>query len=214
MIIAPIISAMMALDGRPSVSSGMKEVCAPALLADSGPATPSMAPLPNRLGSLRRPSSRACSSRTPPARRRRPAGCRGASPGRCRAAPAARRRGSPAGSARGRACCVLTGGARAASRCSRLRMISTMPNMPDDQGKEVDAVPDRRDAERVAREPAVDVGADETEQQADQHHPDRLDHRAVRQDHRRDQAEHHQREIVRRVELLGDARRAAGRTPR
>ena len=32
----------------PSVSIGMKDVWAPALLADSGPATPSMAPLPNR----------------------------------------------------------------------------------------------------------------------------------------------------------------------
>ena len=52
MIMAPIIRAMMALDGRPSVSSGMNEVCAAALLADSGPATPSMAPLPNRVGSL------------------------------------------------------------------------------------------------------------------------------------------------------------------
>ena len=46
-IIAPIISAITALDGMPSVSSGMKEVCAPALLADSGAATPSIAPLPN-----------------------------------------------------------------------------------------------------------------------------------------------------------------------
>ena len=52
MIIAPIISAMTGLDGIPSVSIGMKEVCAPALLADSGAATPSMAPLPKRLGSL------------------------------------------------------------------------------------------------------------------------------------------------------------------
>ena len=51
-IIAPIISAMMALDGSPSVSSGMNEVCAAALLADSGPATPSIAPLPKREGSL------------------------------------------------------------------------------------------------------------------------------------------------------------------
>src|SRR3990172_8035843 len=47
MIMAPIMSAMTGLDGMPSVSIGMKEVCAPALLADSGPATPSMAPLPN-----------------------------------------------------------------------------------------------------------------------------------------------------------------------
>ena len=51
MIMAPIISAMMAFDGKPSVSSGMNEVCAAALLADSGPATPSIAPLPKRLGS-------------------------------------------------------------------------------------------------------------------------------------------------------------------
>jgi hypothetical protein len=51
MIIAPIISAMMAFDGRPSVSSGMNEVCAAALFADSGPATPSIAPLPKRDGS-------------------------------------------------------------------------------------------------------------------------------------------------------------------
>ena len=47
MVIAPTISAITALDGMPRVSSGMKEVCAAALLADSGPATPSMAPWPN-----------------------------------------------------------------------------------------------------------------------------------------------------------------------
>ena len=46
-VIAPTISAITALGGMPSVSSGMNEVCAPALLADSGPATPRMAPLPN-----------------------------------------------------------------------------------------------------------------------------------------------------------------------
>ena len=44
-IIAPIISAMTGLDGIPSVSSGMNDVCAPALLADSGPATPATAPV-------------------------------------------------------------------------------------------------------------------------------------------------------------------------
>ena len=47
MIIAPIISAITGFDGMPSVSIGMKEVCAPALLANSGAATPSIAPLPN-----------------------------------------------------------------------------------------------------------------------------------------------------------------------
>jgi hypothetical protein len=34
---APTISAITALGGMPSVSSGMNEVCEPALLADSGP---------------------------------------------------------------------------------------------------------------------------------------------------------------------------------
>ena len=54
MIMAPIISAMTAFDGMPSVSIGMNEVCAPALLALSGPATPSIAPLPNASGCLDR----------------------------------------------------------------------------------------------------------------------------------------------------------------
>ena len=48
MISAPTISAITALAGMPRVSSGMKEVCAAALLAASGPATPSIAPVPNR----------------------------------------------------------------------------------------------------------------------------------------------------------------------
>jgi len=43
---------MIGLVGIPSVSIGMKDVCAPALLADSGPATPSMAPFPKRSGSF------------------------------------------------------------------------------------------------------------------------------------------------------------------
>src|SRR5262245_1660227 len=51
-VMAPIIIAMLAPEGMPSARSGMNEVCAPALLADSGPATPSMAPRPNRDGSL------------------------------------------------------------------------------------------------------------------------------------------------------------------
>ena len=50
MIIAPIISAITGLAGMPSVSMGMNEVWAPALLAASGAATPSIAPLPNRSG--------------------------------------------------------------------------------------------------------------------------------------------------------------------
>ena len=86
MIIAPIISAITGLDGMPSVSIGMNEVCAPALLADSGPATPSIAPLPNRSGCLESALLDACRRRTPPASRRRPAGCRAPSRSPCRAA--------------------------------------------------------------------------------------------------------------------------------
>src|SRR5450631_1077239 len=52
MVIAPTINAMTAFSGMPNVSSGMNEVCAPALLADSGPATPWIAPFPKRLGSF------------------------------------------------------------------------------------------------------------------------------------------------------------------
>ena len=74
----------------------------------------------------------------------------------------------------------------------------------DHHGKEIEPVPKHRDAERVARGAAVDVGADEAEQEPDHDHGDRLDHRAVRQHHRGDEPEHHQREIVRRVELLGE----------
>ena len=49
-IMPPIIIAITALDGMPSVSIGMNEVCAAALLALSGPATPSIMPLPNFSG--------------------------------------------------------------------------------------------------------------------------------------------------------------------
>ena len=50
MVMAPTISAITALGGMPSVSSGMNEVCAAALLALSGAATPWMAPRPKRSG--------------------------------------------------------------------------------------------------------------------------------------------------------------------
>src|SRR6476469_10055779 len=51
-IIAPTIIAMTAFSGMPSVSSGMNDVCAQALFADSGPATPWIAPLQNSDGSV------------------------------------------------------------------------------------------------------------------------------------------------------------------
>ena len=50
MVMAPTISAITALGGMPSVSNGMNDVCAAALLALSGAATPWMAPWPKRSG--------------------------------------------------------------------------------------------------------------------------------------------------------------------
>ena len=84
MIIAPIIRAITGFAGMPKVSMGMKEVCAAALLADSGAATPSIAPLPKRSGVFETFFPR-CRRRTRPGRGRRPAGCRARSRGRCRA---------------------------------------------------------------------------------------------------------------------------------
>src|SRR3990170_3303552 len=52
MVSAPRMSAITALAGMPSVSVGMNLHWASALFADSGPATPSMAPLPKRDGSF------------------------------------------------------------------------------------------------------------------------------------------------------------------
>ncbi len=51
---APKMTAIVALAGIPNVSSGMNDEVAAALLAVSGEATPSMAPFPNRDGSLAR----------------------------------------------------------------------------------------------------------------------------------------------------------------
>ena len=47
---APSSSAITTFGGMPSVISGMNAPPAAALLAASGPATPSIAPLPNRSG--------------------------------------------------------------------------------------------------------------------------------------------------------------------
>jgi hypothetical protein len=51
MVRAPSISAITPLAGSPSVSIGINLHCASALLAASGPATPSIAPCPKREGS-------------------------------------------------------------------------------------------------------------------------------------------------------------------
>ena len=56
----------------------------------------------------------------------------------------------------------------------------------------------------------VDVGADQAEQQAEEHHGDRLDDRAARQHDGGHQAERHQRAIVGGSEFLRHARQRLG----
>ena len=73
-----------------------------------------------------------------------------------------------------------------------------------DQRHEADAVEQIADAERVARVAGVDVGADQPQQHAEEDHAQRLDDRAARQHDGEDEAQRHQREIVRRRELLGE----------
>ena len=58
-------------------------------------------------------------------------------------------------------------------------MISAKPNMPIAIDDEVDAVGELRNAEAVARDAGIDVGADQAEHQTEHHHGDRLEERAV-----------------------------------
>ncbi len=77
-------------------------------------------------------------------------------------------------------------------------------------GREVDAVAELGDVEGEALGAGVDVGADQAEQQAEEDHGDRLDHRAAGQHHGGDEAERHQRAIVGRAEFLRHARQGLG----
>ena len=58
-IMAAIITAGMGPEGTPNASMGTKAPEVAELLADSGPATPSMAPCPKRSGCLERRRSTA-----------------------------------------------------------------------------------------------------------------------------------------------------------
>jgi hypothetical protein len=87
-----------------------------------------------------------------------------------------------------------------------------MPWMVSARG-DVNPVGQFRNAESEARSAGVAVGADETDQETEHDHGDRLDQRAMSQHHRGDEAEHHQREIFRRSERsahFGERRRKRG----
>jgi hypothetical protein len=89
-----------------------------------------------------------------------------------------------------------------------------MPEDADRHRHEVQPVRIFADPEREARRAGVDIGADETQQQAERHHRERLDERAVRQRDRGDEADHHQREIFGRAELAARSRRKRRRKER
>ena len=211
MIMAPTISAITALDGMPSVSMGMNEVWAAALLAASGAATPSTAPLPNSPGFLRelllqrigREGAQRRSAARQHAEQRTERGA--AQDGRDGSADLLARR----------------------PQASRLLMapvrFQVLLEIDDDLGdaeqahgdrREVDAVAEFRNVEGEALGAGVDVGADQAEQQAEEHHGDRLGHRAAGQHDGRDEAERHQGAIVGGPEFLRHARSAARRRSR
>jgi hypothetical protein len=76
---------------------------------------------------------------------------------------------------------------------------------------EIDTVAEFRDVEREALGAGVHIRADQTEQQAEEDHGDRLDDRAAGQDHGGDETERHQRAIVGRTELSAPCASAARR---
>ena len=157
-ISAPIISAITGFDGMPSVSIGMNEVCAPALFAASGAATPSIAPLPN---------SRRVARHLLLQRVRRERGEHRAAAGQDAEERAER---GAAQDRRDHALEVLARRHQAGrSSSTTSERVASFSQVGDDLAEpehahrdddEVDAVGQLRQAEREARDARVDVGAD------------------------------------------------------
>ena len=192
---APTISAMMALPGMPSVSSGMKLVCAPALLAASGAATPSMAPRPKRSGVR----DDFLLERIGREGRQRRAAARQHAEDRAERGAAQDRRdaGADFGSRLGHRLLQLDRQQAAVLRPAERDGELGDAEQADRDRHEADAVAEAREIHRHARRAGIDVDADEPEQQADQHHGHGLFRRAMREHHRAGEAEHHQAEIFR-----------------
>ena len=202
-IMAPIISAITALPGRPSVSIGMNEVCAPALLAASGSGDAFDRAVAEARGVARdlllQHIGRERGQRRAAARQH----------AEQRAEPGAAQRRRP----RQLDLVARRHQLRDALRQQRAALAAARQigddladaEHADRQHRELDAVGELGEVEGEALRRGLPVGADQAEQQPEHDHGDRLDHRAMRQHHRRDQAEHHQREIFRRAERLSDA---------
>jgi hypothetical protein len=162
----------------PSVSNGMNEVCAPALLALSGPATPSIAP---------RPEHRAVAGQD--AEHRADAG---RAHHRAEAAPQVLARGQQAPELRDR-------------DVARLGVLEVPQDLrdaehPHREHGEVDPVGQLGDPEGEPLLAGLEVGADRGKEQAEHDHDHRLQHRAAREHHREPQAENHQAEVLGRTE--------------
>ena len=195
MVIAPTMSAMTALGGMPRERSGMNEVCAPALFADSGPGHPLDGPAPEaprvprelllqRVG-RERPEHRAVAGQDPQrsAPRRLPRSDRGGRLAELLARWAGRR---PIGAAP----------RRAARSTSRFRSTSAKPKTPIARTAKSMPSDERRAAEGHPLGAGLEVGAHRGEEQAEQDHRDRLRDRPAGQHHRERQPRDHQREVL------------------
>ena len=197
----------MAEVGSPSVSSGTSTPAAAALFAASGPATPSIAPLPNSSGVLATAASRSRRRGRSGSPRRRPAARRSGSRARCRAATASTSAASPRG--------VIQTEPRTGIDCSCRRVSQAGGDVErladreqaDRDDDDVDAVEQLRDAEGEARLPGQACrcrpGRGEPEEQATR--SPRTSERAEQRGHR-DEGQHHQREVLGRPELRRRAR--------
>jgi hypothetical protein len=175
----------------PSVSIGMNEVCAPALLADSGPATPSIAPWPKREGSLA--SFFSAAARQHAERRAERGAAQHGGPGELEVRA---RRPQPRD---------LFCDDRAAFLCSReVGDDLAHAEQADRHHREFQAVRERGETERETCAAGIAVGTDEPEQEAEDDHGHGLEHRAMGEHDRGYEAEQHEREIFRRAERLAD----------
>ena len=200
---APSRSAVTALPGMPSESSGIMLPPTAALFADSGPATPSIAPLPKRVGSraMRRSTAydmKAAVTGPPP----------GTSPSR-KPSPLPRRIGfhdARQSAAVGHRPRIRSATQRVAR--DRLDVGEDLGDAeePDDDREQLDArgQVDRPEGEPVAAVHHVDADRRGEEPERDREHA--LHRRAGDHVKRAHQAEHHQPEVLRRAEADRDRR--------
>ncbi len=200
---APSRSAVTALPGMPSDSSGIMLPPTAALLADSGPATPSIAPLPKRVGSraTRRSTAydmKAAVTGPPP----------GTSPSR-KPSPLPRRIGFH--DARQSAAVGHSPRMRSATSVLRASVLDVGEDLgdaeePDHDGEELDPRGQVHRPEREAVAAVDDVDADRRGEEPERDREHAFHRRAGDHVERAHEAEHHQPEVLRRAEADRDRR--------